>query len=261
MELNYQEIVNALQYQFNALIKEKEQYNNLVVYVANEQSFEARKLKSNEMLVAVRFGAASVFQGKIDLAVYFDIVSLGNEIDKTQRFFSDFAIMYNARNNDGVLQYWNTPSVTNRFTDYAYETRAGLSMQGALVITLTEGIVDIQVLNEDTQEYESIKFLSEDLNVEFTPLPEPTGESNGENITTNQVKTTTFSFSTYFENNYLVNNVIKVAFDKNVSFNKRFTLKIIFENAIEVEKDFVVVNLSLKRELAASSVLSIVLAV
>ena len=261
MELNYQEIINALQYQFNVLIKEKEKYNNLVVHVINEQSFEKRKLKSNEMLVVVRFGAASVFQGKIDLAIYFDIISLANEIDKTQRFFSDFAIMYNAKNNDGVLQYWNTPSVTNRFTDYAYETRAGLSMQGALVITLTEGIIDIQVYNEDIQEYESIRFLNDELTVNFTPLPEPTGESNGENITTNQTKTITFAFSTYYENNYLVKNVLQTALDKDRSFNKRFLMKIIFEDAITTEREFVVSNLSLKRELAASSVLSIVMVV
>ena len=261
MELNYQAIINALQFQANTLISKIDKYNDLVCYFVNEQAFDKRKLKSNEMLVVVRFGSASVLQGKLDVAIYFDIIGLPNEIETTQEFFTDFALAFNGNDSNGILQYYNTPSVANRFNDYGYETRTTLSMQGALVITLTDGIVDIQVYNEDTETFESVRFLNEELTINFTPLPEPTGASNGENITTNQAKTITFAFSTYFENNYFINNVLQTSLDKDMSFNKRFLMKIIFEGAITTEREFVVSNVSLKREIAATSVLSIVMAV
>lgn len=261
MELNYQAIINALQFQANALISKVEKYNDLVCYFVNEQAFDKRKLKSNEMLVVVRFGSASVLQGKLDVAIYFDIIGLPNEIERTQEFFTDFALSFNGIDSNGILQYYNTPSVANRFNDYGYETRTTLTMQGALVISLTEGIVDIAVFNTDTQEYESIRFLNEELTINFTPLPEPTGDSNGENITTNQSKTITFAFSTYYENNYLIKNILQTSLDKDRSFNKRFLMRIIFEDAITTEREFVVSNVSLKREIAATSVLSIVMVV
>lgn len=261
MELNYQAIISALQFQANALISKVEKYNDLVCYFVNEQAFDKRKLKSNEMLVVVRFGGASVLQGKLDVAIYFDIIGLPNEIDRTQEFFTDYALMFNEIDSNGILQYYNTPSVANRFNDYGYETRTTLSMQGALVITLTDGIVDIAVFNTDTQEYESIRFLGDELSVSFAPLPEPTGDSNGENITTNQTKTITFSFSTYVINNFFVNKIINISFNENANFNEKINIKVNFNGIYEFNRDFVVSNCQLKREIAATSVLSVVLVV
>lgn len=261
MELNYQAIINALQYQANVLIKDSNKYGDLVCYFVNEQAFDKRKLASNEMLVVVRFGAASVLQGKLDVAIYFDIIGLPNEIEKTQEFFTDYALMFNESDSNGILQYYNTPSVANRFNDYGYETRTTLSMQGALVISLTEGIVDIAVFNKDTNEYESVRFLGEELDTNFTPLPEATGDSNGENRTTNQAKTITFAFSTYITNNYFVRKVIRLALDKNANFNESINIKVNIIDIYEFDRDFVVQSCKLKREVATTPVLSIVLAV
>lgn len=261
MELNYQAIINALQLQANVLIQKNEKYNDLVCNFVNEQAFNKRKLASNEMLVVVRFGAASVLQGKLDVAIYFDIISLPNEIETTQEFFTDFALQYNEKDSNGVLQYYNTPSVANRFNDYGYETRTTLSMQGALVISLTEGIVDIAVYNEDTSEYESIRFLGDELTADFTPLPEATGDSNGENRTTNQAKTITFAFSTYVVSSYFVNKIINVAFNNDVNFNETINIKVNFNGIYEFNRDFIVQSCKLKREVGATSVLSVVLVV
>lgn len=261
MELNYQAIISALQFQANALISKVEKYNDLVCYFVNEQAFDKRKLKSNEMLVVVRFGSASVLQGKLDVAIYFDIIGLPNEIDRTQEFFTDYALMFNEIDSNGILQYYNTPSVANRFNDYGYETRTTLSMQGALVISLTEGIVDIAVFNTDTQEYESIRFLGEELDTNFTPLPEATGDSNGENKTTNQAKTITFVFSTYIVNNYFVRKITNIALNEDANFNETINIKVNIVDICEFSRDFVVQNYKLKREIATTPLLSVVLAV
>lgn len=261
MELNYQAIISALQYQANSLISNNEKYNDLVCYFVNEQAFDKRKLKSNEMLVVVRFGSASVLQGKLDVAIYFDIIGLPNEIEKTQEFFTDYALLFNESDNNGILQYYNTPSVANRFNDYGYETRTTLSMQGALVISLTEGIVDIAVFNKDTNEYESVRFLGEELDANFTPLPEATGDSNGENRTTNQAKTITFSFSTYIINNYFVSKVINIALNNAANFNETINIKVNIGDIYEFDRDFVVQSCKLKREIATTPTLSVVLVV
>lgn len=259
MELNYQAIINAIQYQTNVLIQTK--YTDLVCYVVNEQAFDKKKLKSNEMVVVVRFGAASVFQKKIDLPIYFDIIALPNEIKRTQEFFTDFALMYNESVNDGILQFYNTPSIANRFNDYGYETRTTLNMQGALVISLNNGIVDIQVLNETTNEYESVRFLNEELSSNFTPLPEPTGDSNGRNITTNQANTITLSFATYFTESEFINNIVKYAFDSSLSFNKRFSVRVNIADIYTLEETFVVSQATISRRIAENSTLSITMVV
>lgn len=261
MELNYQEIVNALQYQFNLLLQTDERFNDYIVRVVNEQGFEKEPLKSNEMLVLVRFGAASVLQKKVDLPITFTIIGLPNEIEKTQEFFNIFVLTYNEQDLNGMLEYFDTPSVSNRFTEYGKEFRTSLQMDGALVISLTNGLVDMQIFNEETQEFESIRFLNEELESTFAPLPEPTGDSNGRNITTNQANTITLSFSTYLNQSYFVRESIRYGFDKTLSFNKRFLFRLDISGIYVLEETFVLSSVSINGQVAENSVLSVVLVV
>lgn len=249
--------------QLNAIITNNEDYNGYTFYISDEESFiKVKDFKENSIYLVISFND-SVFNFA-EQSTDFNINALGeaNSIEVVRKLLNEFVITYNLTStpieNGSVLELYSTPILDSAFNETDSNFRSIFNVEGSFVATL--GVNDISELyyyNEESEEYEEIKFLSINNNITNQILPEPQGDSFGRNTITLTSQTFTLTFTTYLFNNALINKLISTNYGGENSFDINYKFRIVFENGTSFDKEFKNISFVVDKELGSPSKVNI----
>lgn len=239
MEINYNGLTSVIRGQFIRLQRETEKYENLSIYVDDEQAFLSNNALdlSDNLFIVLQYGEARTSLGSVVLSVTFRAIGLKDEVETARQFLTDFATAHNNSkiSNDTIL-VCNTPSVSTDFEQAGNGYRNLYSMSGVLVIgTDTIDFASLTFFDEESKGTE-IPLLSFQDSTTNTPTPQVYSNSNGRTNSYIASQTYTFSITTYSLNNALIKKVNEVKYSDEAKENTSFVFTLALNDGTGFKK-------------------------
>lgn len=258
LDINIQNILNTLSYQFNSLLRNND-YGIDNIVVGNERYFVENPLENRQLGIVFSLGSGLVDFNEAVLP--FDLVVLGqnDQMEITQKLLYDFVLAYTNTLNNGYYQRYSTPTIDDEFVEYAEDIRTLWGISGTIRFASSESAnVSVQWLN-GSEDFETIETLDLQFTLSNEPSPQPMSDSYGENITINRINTFTINFTTYANKGDFYTQILadQVSLDRK---NTRYDMRIDFGNGIIYNLGMVVVNITGKQELGQNALVSITMA-
>lgn len=258
LEINIQNILNTLSYEFNLLLN-KNDYGVSNIVVGNERYFIENELKKNELGIVFTLGSGLVDFNEAVLP--FDLIVLGQneQMDLTQKLLYDFILVYTNTTLNGYYQRYSTPSIEDEFVEFGENIRTLWGVSGTIRFTSVDSAVAVISYLNSNGEYEVIDSLETTYTLNNEPSPQPMSNTYGENITINRINTFTVNFSMYANKGEFFTKVLDDQVSLNAK-NTRYDMQIDFGNGVVYNVGMVVVNITTKQAVGQNGMVSITMA-
>lgn len=205
------EIKSKIAIELNEIIESDSSFNGYSIKIENEQTFaKIKDVKEKTIFIVLHFQSASLNFGQTVLPFIMTVVSEKNNFNTAFSLMSAFCNTYNLSKNteEGIVQVYTSPQIIANFQVIDTGYRSLLIVNGSFVVG--SGCLFIKKVQYKRSESEifDCSFLNTTISFDGTPLPEPTGDSKGRNITTIQSETHTISCNSYLLDCELFNDII-----------------------------------------------------
>ena len=227
--IDYQKIMETLRYQFLLM-----NTDNFDIVVEDEQMFNKSEHKNpNCIYIVVHFGATGFNFGQAVINVTLDILSIQNELERTQSFLNRFVTEYNRSSSEGITQVYLSPEVQNNFNEVYAGFRTQFVIQGTFVIAQTViKLAKLLYWQEGATEGEEVDIISYNDTTTNSLNPEPLPNKKGRTKSYGSFQTLAFNIVTYPDGNKkLIQDLWKMKFDTSESHqNDTFGFSAVYEN-------------------------------
>lgn len=235
IEINYTEVVNKINNQFQVLLK-NEKYNQLSIAVGNEELFSKIEKEYNVYIV-VKFTTSSFNFGQLSQNISLNVLGINNEIDLTQELLNDFVNTYNLHTEGGETQLYTTPSVALNFGTVLNGYKSLFTINGTLLIGKST-LLRLNTLKYwyDETHYEEIEVVSYNDITQNSLNPQVYANNKGRTKSYGTFQTFAFNIATYPDTSkQLIQKIYQMKYDfDNAHQNDSFSFSFVFETETAV---------------------------
>lgn len=215
---------------------------------------------NREIYIVVRYGAATTNYGQTSIPISLTACGYINRTDAIKTVLTEYALTYNLYsdatiNGEYCIQYYNTPTVIQNFTEIADGFCSLFSLGGYIVLGEgTNHVVAVTYKYQDDGEEktEVLKVLSSNLALTIANNTQPKLAGNGFATSVGQYATMSVSFSTYLTDSELLNELLGICDDPDYAdVDRKYKIGIQFKNGIVIEKEWRLASFSPSQNLGA----------
>ena len=212
--VNYRDIVDTIASQLYVIKPE-----DINIVIEDEQSWNKEVNRSpNTVYIVVRFSDASTNFGVAIVNVTMEVMSLQNEIERTQALLNQYVTEYNRKQDGDTIQFYLTPVVNLNFNEVYEGFRSLLTVEGTFIIGNNTIRLDTLTYYYGDNQSETIEIIAYNDSSENSLNPQPYPEMKGRVKSYGSFQTFAFSIVTYPDGTkQLMQDIMKWKFDTTES--------------------------------------------
>lgn len=248
--------ISTIQAQFDAIAGEGN------VKVLDELAF--MRLRNEDIdrrfFVVVRYGGATTNYGQTSLPISMTACGFVDRTDVLKTVLTEYALTYNLSTEaeiggDYCIQFWNTPTVVQNFSEIAEGFCSLFALSGYIVFGDNANHiyeVEYEYAVDDGVDTETLQVISANLSLSIANNTQPKLAGKGLANSVGQYGTLSVSFSAYLTDSRLLNDLLDVAADPTYDkIDKTYHLTIHFKNGKKIEYDWRLASFAPSQNLGA----------